>query len=120
MLMLLHGPLAEQLKAMKSRHTRFAQLDRPRHPLNPHTWRNLLDGMSMSVDEHQDPTPCWMSTEPHSFSQFMAFQMAKSCGAGHVGRLVRNCRLSQHISLSTLTMCHELPAHEQPQACSGK
>ncbi len=28
-------------------------------------------------------------------------------------------RLSLHISLSTLTMCHELPAHEQPQACSG-
>ena len=93
--MLLHGPLADQLEAMKSWCTRPVQLDRPGRPLNPRTWRNLLDGMTLYLGflhKHQGLTQPMLEEylSPSSFSQFMAFQLARSCGAVHVGRQVRS------------------------------
>ena len=93
--MLLHGPLADQLEAMQTWCTRPVQLDRPGRPLNPRMWRNLLDGMTLYLGflhKHQGLTQPMLEEylSPTSFSQFMAFQLVRSCGAIRVGRQVRH------------------------------
>ena len=121
--MLLHGPLADQLEAMQSWCTRPVQLDRPGRPLNPRTWRNLLDGMTLYLGflhKHQGLTQPMLEEylSPTSFSQFMAFQLARSCGAIHVGRQVR-CRHAppQHAHLTQHLPC--LPCIACPRTATG-
>ena len=89
-------PLGSPVEAMRSWCTGPVQLDRPGRPLDPRSWRNLLDGMTLCpgfLRRHQGLTQPMLEEylSPTSFSQFMAYQLARSCGAVHVGRQVRCC-----------------------------
>ena len=97
-------------------------------PLNPQTWRNLLDYMTLYLGflhKHQGLTQPMLKEylSPTSFSQFMAFQLARSCGAVHVGRQVRcnpNCSspYTPHSALCLPVMHCQLKSSYRPDCPS--